>query len=117
LMFLVFFRIFLFFVFSVVLACIVFFLSFFISTKQDNSEKLSAYECGFTPFFDSRVEFDIKFYVVAMLFLVFDLEISFFFPFSVILNIVSITEFYMMLLFLLILTFGFLFELKKGALD
>ena len=56
---------------------IIFFLSFFLSVKLDDTEKLSAYECGFNPFSDSRSEFDIKFYIVAILFLIFDLEISF----------------------------------------
>ena len=63
-----------------ILSAIIFFLSFFLSVKLDDSEKLSAYECGFNPFSDSRVEFDVKFYIVAILFIVFDLEIIFLCP-------------------------------------
>ena len=76
------FSILIFFAISIILAAIIFFLSFFLSSKLDDAEKLSAYECGFNPFSDSRSEFDIKFYIVAILFLIFDLEISFLFPFS-----------------------------------
>jgi NADH-quinone oxidoreductase subunit A len=76
----------------------------------DDAEKLTAYECGFNPFSDSRAEFDVKFYIVAILFLIFDLEISFLFPFSVCLDSVKLSGFYVMLIFLLILTVGFLYE-------
>jgi NADH-quinone oxidoreductase subunit A len=89
---------------------IVFFLSFFLSSKLDDAEKLTAYECGFNPFSDSRAEFDVKFYIVAILFLIFDLEISFLFPFSVGLDLVTLSGFYAMLLFLLLLTIGFFYE-------
>jgi NADH-quinone oxidoreductase subunit A len=100
-----------------VLSTIIFFLSFFLSSKLDDAEKLTAYECGFNPFSDSRSEFDVKFYIVAILFIIFDLEISFLFPFSVCLEQVPVCGFYCMLIFLFILTVGFLFEWKKGALD
>jgi NADH-quinone oxidoreductase subunit A len=111
------FSIFLSFVFSVALSTIIFFLSFVLSSKQDDAEKLSAYECGFNPFSDSRAEFDVKFYIVAILFLIFDLELSFLFPFSVCLEYVSIAGFYCVFIFLFILTIGFVYEWKKGALD
>jgi NADH-quinone oxidoreductase subunit A len=75
------FSIFLFLVFSIVLSTVIFFLSFVLSTKMDDAEKLTAYECGFNPFSDSRTEFDVKFYIIAILFIIFDLEISFLFPF------------------------------------
>ena len=91
--------IFLFLVFSIVLSTIIFFLSFVLSTKMDDAEKLTAYECGFNPFSDSRTEFDVKFYITAILFIIFDLEISFLFPFSVCLDCVSIVSFYCMLFF------------------
>jgi len=104
------FSIFLFFIFSVVLSSIIFFLSFILSSKQDYTEKLTAYECGFNPFSDSRGEFDVKFYIVAILFLIFDLEISFLFPFSVCLEQMSNTGFYCMFIFLFILTVGFVYE-------
>ena len=111
------FSILIFFAISIILAAIIFFLSFFLSSKLDDAEKLSAYECGFNPFSDSRSEFDIKFYIVAILFLIFDLEISFLFPFSVCLDVISLTGLYVMLVFLFILTIGFIYEWKKGALD
>jgi NADH-quinone oxidoreductase subunit A len=67
------FSIFLFLVFSIVLSTVIFFLSFVLSTKMDDAEKLTAYECGFNPFSDSRTEFDVKFYIIAILFIIFDL--------------------------------------------
>jgi NADH-quinone oxidoreductase subunit A len=104
------FSILIFFVVSIILASIIFFLSFFLSSKLDDAEKLSAYECGFNPFSDSRSEFDIKFYIVAILFLIFDLEISFLFPFSVCLDVIQLAGLYVMLIFLFILTIGFYYE-------
>jgi NADH-quinone oxidoreductase subunit A len=89
---------------------IVFFLSFFLSSKLDDAEKLSAYECGFNPFSDSRSEFDVKFYIVAILFLIFDLEISFLFPFSVSLDTICFEGVFSMLFFLFVLTVGFFYE-------
>ena len=111
------FSILVFFFASVILATIIFFLSFLLTSKLDDAEKLTAYECGFNPFSDSRSEFDIKFYVVAILFLIFDLEISFLFPFAVNFDLLSVLAFKTMLFFLFILTIGFYFEWKKGALD
>lgn len=104
------FSILLFLIFSILLSCIIFFLSFVLSAKLDDAEKLTAYECGFNPFSDSRSEFDIKFYIVAILFLIFDLEISFLFPFAVNFDVLSILAFKTMLFFLFILTVGFFFE-------
>lgn len=111
------FQIFIFLIFSVILSGIIYFLSFFLSPKIDDSEKLTIYECGFNPFSDSRSEFNIKFYIVAILFLIFDLEISYLFPFVVCLDFVTNIGIFFMLLFLLVLTIGFFFEWKKGALD
>lgn len=111
------FSIFLFFLFSVVLSTVIFFLSFILSSKLDDFEKLSIYECGFNPFGDSRAEFDIKFYIVAILFLIFDLEISYLFPFVICIDNLSNAAIFSMLFFLFILTVGFFFEWKKGALD
>jgi NADH-quinone oxidoreductase subunit A len=104
------FSILIFFVVSVILASIIFFLSFFLSSKLDDAEKLSAYECGFNPFSDSRSEFDIKFYIDDSLCLRVDLEISFLFQFSVCLDLIQLTGLYVMLLFLFILTIGFYYE-------
>lgn len=102
---------------SIVLSSIVFGLSYLLSSKADDVEKLSAYECGFNPFEDSRKEFDIRFYIVAILFLIFDLEISFLFPFVVALDTNELLSFAVMIGFLVILTVGFFYEWRKGALD
>ena len=95
---------------SILLSSIIFLLSFLLSTKSDDVEKLTAYECGFNPFEDSRGEFDIRFYIVAILFLIFDLEISFLFPFAVALDNNESIVFYSMLYFLFVLTVGFFYE-------
>ena len=95
---------------SIILSSIVFLLSFLLSAKSDDLEKLTAYECGFNPFEDSRGEFDIRFYIVAILFLIFDLEISFLFPFALSIDTNESIVFYSMLYFLLILTVGFYYE-------
>ena len=93
-----------------VTAGIIFFLSFVLSSKLDDAEKLTIYECGFNPFNDSRTEFNIKFYIVAILFLIFDLEISYLFPFVTCLDLISNAGIYFMLFFLFILTVGFYYE-------
>jgi len=98
------------FVLSAVLSSIIFLLSFLISQKADDVEKLSAYECGFNPFDDSRGEFDVRFYIVAILFLIFDLEISFLFPFAVSFDLGQNIALYSMLFFLFVLTIGFVYE-------
>jgi NADH:ubiquinone oxidoreductase subunit 3 (subunit A) len=90
-------------------------LSQIISEKKLDLEKLSAYECGFDPFGDARHTFSIKFYLVAILFVIFDLEIVFLFPWSITLN--SYQAYYSMVYFLIILTIGFIYEWKRGALD
>ena len=92
-------------------------LNFALSPKNPDPEKLSAYECGFEPFNDSRMEFDIRFYLVAILFIIFDLEIAFLFPWAITLGNIGYYGFFSMMLFLFILTIGFIYEWKKGALD
>ena len=92
-------------------------LNFAFSPKNPDPEKLSAYECGFEPFNDSRMEFDIRFYLVAILFIIFDLEIAFLFPWAISLGNLGLFGFFSMMLFLFILTIGFIYEWKKGALD
>ena len=82
----------------------------FSPTTFDDKEKLSSYECGFNPFSDSRSEFAIKFYLIAILFIIFDLEISFLFPFILCLDLINSIGIYAMFSFLLILTIGFLYE-------
>ena len=92
-------------------------VNFIFSPKNPDPEKLSAYECGFDAFDDSRMEFDIRFYLVAILFIIFDLEIAFLFPWAVSLGEIGIFGFISMMIFLSILTIGFIYEWKKGALD
>ena len=92
-------------------------LNFFLSPNKPDPEKLSAYECGFEPFDDSRMEFDVRFYLVAILFIIFDLEIAFLFPWAISLGNIGIIGFSSMMIFLFILTVGFVYEWKKGALD
>ena len=92
-------------------------LNFAFSPKNPDPEKLSAYECGFEPFNDSRMEFDIRFYLVAILFIIFDLEIAFLFPWAITLGNLGLFGFLSMMLFLFILTIGFIYEWKKGALE
>jgi len=92
-------------------------LNFLFSPKNPDPEKLSAYECGFEAFGDSRMEFDVRFYLVAILFIIFDLEIAFLFPWAISLGNIGPLGFWSMMIFLLILTIGFIYEWKKGALD
>ena len=92
-------------------------INFLLSPNNPDPEKLSAYECGFEPFNDSRMEFDVRFYLVAILFIIFDLEIAFLFPWAISLGAIGIFGFVSMMIFLFILTIGFIYEWKKGALD
>ena len=88
-------------------------LNFTLSPKKPDPDKLSSYECGFEPFDDSRMEFDIRFYLVAILFIIFDLEIAFLFPWAISLGAIGILGFISMMIFLFILTVGFVYEWKK----
>ena len=92
-------------------------LNFLFSPKNPDPEKLSAYECGFEAFGDSRMEFDVRFYLVAILFIIFDLEIAFLFPWAISLGNLGALGFWSMMIFLFVLTIGFVYEWKKGALD
>jgi|TARA_B100001540_G_C15441369_1_gene476788 NADH-quinone oxidoreductase subunit A len=92
-------------------------VNFVFSPKNPDPEKLSAYECGFEAFDDSRMEFDVRFYLVAILFIIFDLEIAFLFPWAISLGKIGMFGFVSMMIFLSILTIGFIYEWKKGALD
>jgi NADH-quinone oxidoreductase subunit A len=111
------FPLFLFLVVAMVLASLIFGASYLLSSHESDGEKLSTYECGFDPYEDSRQVFEVRFYLVAILFLVFDLEISYLFPWGVSLGTLSAYGFWTMGLFLLLLTVGFVYEWKKGALD
>ena len=92
-------------------------VNFILSPKKPDPEKLSAYECGFEPFDDSRMEFDVRFYLVAILFIIFDLEIAFLFPWAISLGGIGTLGFWSMMFFLGVLTIGFIYEWKKGALE
>jgi NADH-quinone oxidoreductase subunit A len=88
-----------------------------IGPNNPDSEKLSPYECGFEAFEDARMRFDVRYYLVAILFILFDLEIAFLFPWAVVLDQIGTFGFVSMLLFVAILVVGFIYEWKKGALD
>jgi NADH-quinone oxidoreductase subunit A len=88
-----------------------------IAVRKPDPEKVSAYECGFNAFDDARMKFDVRFYLVAILFIIFDLEIAFLFPWAVAFKDVSMTGFWSMMVFLGVLTAGFAYEWKKGALE
>jgi len=92
-------------------------LGFLIGNGQKYGEKLSPYECGFEPFEDSRMRFDVRYYLVAILFIVFDLEIAFLFPWAITLKETGLTGVLAMGIFLVILVVGFIYEWKKGALE
>jgi NADH-quinone oxidoreductase subunit A len=91
--------------------------SFVIARQRPDTEKLSPYECGFAPFEDSRGRFDVRYYLVAILFIIFDLEVAFLFPWAVSLGNIGLFGFWSMMFFLGILTIGFVYEWKKGALE
>jgi NADH-quinone oxidoreductase subunit A len=91
--------------------------SFFIAKSNPDTEKLSTYECGFEPFENARVKFDIRFYLVAILFIIFDLEVAFLFPWAITLGSIGVFGYFSMMIFLFVLTIGFIYEWKKGALE
>jgi NADH-quinone oxidoreductase subunit A len=103
------------------LALLLLVLSLKISSKEYDAEKLSAYECGFTPIGDARQPFHVRFYLVGILFLLFDLEVIFLFPWAVSMHWFNVTEFYysfaVVMFFLFLLTVGYVYEWDKGALD
>ena len=88
-----------------------------LGPHKPDAEKLSPYECGFEAFEDSRMKFDVRYYLVAILFIIFDLEIAFLFPWAIVLDEIDVFGFWAMMLFLGILVVGFIYEWKKGALD
>ena len=88
-----------------------------IAVRHPDPEKVSAYECGFNAFDDARMKFDVRFYLVSILFIIFDLEIAFLFPWAVAFKDLSMTGFWSMMVFLAVLTVGFAYEWKKGALE
>ncbi len=99
------------------LAVVMILASVIAAKQRPEAEKLSAYECGFEPFDDSRKQFDVRFYLVAILFIIFDLEVAFLFPWAVSLGEIGVFGFWSMMAFLGVLTVGFIYEWKKGALE
>ena len=102
---------------SLAIAVIVIVLGYVLGTRHPDSEKLSPYECGFESFEDARMKFDVRYYLVAILFIIFDLEIAFLFPWAIVLDQIGLFGFASMAVFLGILVIGFIYEWKKGALE
>lgn len=102
---------------AVVMAVALILVAFVVAENRPDPEKLSAYECGFPAFDDSRMQFDVRFYLVAILFIIFDLEVAFLFPWAISLGDVGLYGFWSMMVFLGVLTIGFAYEWKKGALE
>lgn len=99
------------------LALLLAFIPFVLNKSKPDAEKLSQYECGFEAFSSQRNKFDIRFYLVSILFIIFDIEVAFLFPWSIVLSEIGILGFCSMMFFLIVLTVGFVYEWKKGALD
>jgi len=102
---------------AIALSAVLVLASQVLARQRPDPEKLSAYECGFEAFDDARSRFDVRFYLVAILFIIFDLEVAFLFPWAVSLNETGVFGFWSMVIFLAILTVGFIYEWKKGALE
>jgi NADH-quinone oxidoreductase subunit A len=102
---------------GVILGLLLYAINAVLARSAPNAEKASPYECGFEAFEDTRMKFDVRYYLVAILFIIFDLEIAFLFPWAVALNEIGMAGFLAMMLFLGILVIGFIYEWKKGALE
>lgn len=102
---------------ALVLGIALMLVAFVLAENRPDPEKLSAYECGFEAFDDARMRFDVRFYLVAILFIIFDLEVAFLFPWAISLGDIGMYGFWSMIIFLGILTIGFVYEWKKGALE
>ena len=102
---------------AVAMAVLIVAASYILGEQRPDSEKVSAYECGFEAFDDARSRFDVRFYLVAILFIIFDLEVAFLFPWAVSLDETGVFGFWSMMVFLAVLTIGFIYEWKKGALE
>ncbi len=99
------------------LAIVMVLIPFIVALRRPDKEKLSAYECGFEAFSDARGKFDVRFYLVSILFIIFDLEIAFLFPWAITLGKIGVFGFWSMMVFLAVLTVGFIYEWKKGGLE
>ncbi len=102
---------------AVGLSAVIVLASYVLGEQRPDSEKVSAYECGFEAFDDARSRFDVRFYLVSLLFIIFDLEVAFLFPWAVSLGSIGLFGFWSMMIFLGILTIGFIYEWRKGALE
>ena len=102
---------------AVIIGGVVVGLGFVLGTSKPDSQKDSPYECGFEVFEDTRMKFDVRYYLVAILFIIFDLEIAFLFPWGVVLTEIGMVGFWAMVIFLGILVVGFIYEWVKGALE
>ncbi|UTO29322.1 NADH-quinone oxidoreductase subunit A [Bartonella harrusi] len=102
---------------SAVISGVLLVMPYIVAYRSPDPEKLSAYECGFNSFDDARMKFDIRFYLVSILFIIFDLEVAFLFPWAVSFASIGMFGFWSMMMFLALLTIGFIYEWKKGALE
>jgi NADH-quinone oxidoreductase subunit A len=102
---------------AMALAMVMVLASFIAAKQKPDPEKNSAYECGFAPFGDARSKFDVRFYLISILFIIFDLEVAFLFPWAITLGKIGYYGFWSMMVFLGVLTVGFVYEWRKGALD
>ena len=102
---------------AIVIGLVFIFAAILVAVRNPDPEKVSAYECGFNAFDDARMKFDVRFYLVSILFIIFDLEIAMLFPWAVAFQHISMTAFWAMMVFLGVLTAGFAYEWKKGALE
>jgi NADH-quinone oxidoreductase subunit A len=102
---------------ALVIGAVLLIAPFLVAYKSPDPEKLSAYECGFNAFDDARMKFDVRFYLVAILFIIFDLEVAFLFPWAVAFGKLGLFGFWSMMVFLAVLTVGFIYEWRKGALE
>ncbi len=99
------------------LGTVMFVLGYFLGPNRPDAEKTSAYECGFEAFEDARRKFDVRYYLVAIMFIIFDLEIAFLFPWAVALEEIGMAGFWAMMIFLAVLVVGFVYEWRRGALE
>ena len=104
-------------VLGLILGAVLFTLGYVLGPNRPDAEKQAPYECGFDAFDDARMQFDVRYYLIAILFIIFDLEIAFFFPWAVALREIGMVGFWAMMLFLAVLVIGFIYEWRKGALE
>jgi len=102
---------------AVAICAVILLAPFLVAYRRPDPEKLSAYECGFNAFDDARMKFDVRYYLVAILFIIFDLEVSFLFPWAVAFGDLGLFGYWSMMVFLAVLTVGFIYEWRKGALE